>query len=123
MYYQCTGGKTGWSSGPATCYSPIAYWTDQTKNTHLSQEIRASTPDTWRLRGIGGLYYEDFTIYDNMNWDYKTIPNCSAENLAVANAGGAPCVADVGPAPGATTIDPGTRGKQRRFRRRCNPRL
>jgi outer membrane receptor protein involved in Fe transport len=110
MYYQCTGGTTGWGKGPATCYSPIAYWTDQTKNTHLSQEIRASTPDTWRLRGIGGLYYEDFTIYDNMNWDYKTIPDCNAQNLATANAGGAPCVADVGPAPFSTANDPGTRG-------------
>jgi len=110
MYYQCTGGSTGWGSGPATCYSPIAYWTDQTKNTHLSQEIRASTPDTWRLRGIGGLYFEDFVIQDNMNWDYKTIPSCNPQNLAAANAGGAPCVADVGPAPFSTTYVPGTRG-------------
>jgi outer membrane receptor protein involved in Fe transport len=115
MYYQCTGGATGWGTGPATCYSPIAYWTDETKNTHLSQEFRASTPDTWRLRGLGGLYYEDFTIYDNMNWDYKTIPDCSAQNLATADAGGAPCVADVGPAPGATTNYPGTRGNNVAF--------
>jgi len=115
MYYQCTGGYTGWGTGPATCYSPIAYWTDETKNTHLSQEFRASTPDTWRLRGLAGVYYEDFTIYDNMNWDYKTIPDCSAQNLAIADSGGAPCVADVGPAPGATTNYPGTRGNNVAF--------
>jgi outer membrane receptor protein involved in Fe transport len=115
MYYQCTGGSTGWGSGPATCYSPIAYWTDQTKNTHLSQEFRASTPDTWRLRGIGGLYYEDFVIQDNMNWDYKTIPDCNPQNLAAANAGGAPCVADVGPAPYSTTYVTGTRGNNVAF--------
>jgi outer membrane receptor protein involved in Fe transport len=115
MYYQCTGPSTPWGGSTTTCYSPIAYWTDQTKNTHLSQEFRASTPDTWRLRGIGGLYYEDFVIQDNMNWDYKTIPDCDATNLAAANAGGAPCVADVGPAPYSTTYVPGTRGNNVAF--------
>ncbi len=117
MYYQCTGGTGGLlgKGTPATCYSPVAYWTDQTKNTHLSQEFRASTPDTWRLRGIGGLYYEDFVIQDNMNWDYKTIPDCNTQNLAAANAGGAPCLADVGPAPYSTTYVPGTRGNNVAF--------
>jgi outer membrane receptor protein involved in Fe transport len=115
MYYQCTGPSTPWGGATTTCYSPIAYWTDQTKNTHLSQEIRASTPDTWRLRGIGGLYYEDFEIQDNMNWDYKTIPDCNTQNLAAATAGGAPCVADVGPAPYSTTYVPGTRGNNVAF--------
>jgi len=115
MYYQCTGGSTGFGSGPATCYSPLGYWDDTVKNTHLSNEVRVSTPDTWRLRAIGGFYQENFRIYDVMNFNYKTDPACSATNLALALAGGAPCVADVTTAPGSTANDPGVRGDSTAF--------
>ena len=52
------------------------------KNTHHSHEIRLSTPDDWRTRGIVGAYWEDFEIYDDMNFLYRTIPSCTPENLA-----------------------------------------
>jgi len=75
-YYQCAGG---FSAPPAfvTCYSPSSVWTDTERNTHLSQELRFSTPDDWRLRGLLGLFYEDQKVYDDTEWLYKSVPNCS----------------------------------------------
>jgi outer membrane receptor protein involved in Fe transport len=69
-YYQCTGGSNGLlgAGTQETCYSPLGYWNDTVKNTHLSNEVRISTPDTWRLRAIGGIYQENFRIYDNMDF-------------------------------------------------------
>jgi iron complex outermembrane receptor protein len=115
MYYQCTGGSTGFGTGPATCYSPVGYWQDTVTNTHLSNEVRLSTPDTWRLRGIIGAYYEQFRIDDVMNFNYKTDPACTPANLAAAQAGGPVCVADVRTAPGSTANDPGVRGDNTAF--------
>ncbi|MEI9965406.1 MAG: hypothetical protein WDM92_12715 [Caulobacteraceae bacterium] len=80
MYYQCTGGSTGWGAGAPTCYSPLGYWQDTVRNTHLSNEFRISSPDSWRIRGIAGVYQEDFKIYDDMNFNYKTIPACTPQN-------------------------------------------
>ena len=75
-YYQCTGLSTKTASG--NCYSPGATWQETERNTHLTQELRASTPDDWRLRGIGGIYWEQFKIYDDTDWTYKTVPTCTA---------------------------------------------
>ncbi|MDE1923204.1 MAG: TonB-dependent receptor [Gammaproteobacteria bacterium] len=122
FYYTCTGG-TGGGVGAAgspgqgvpaggstpTCYSPVTSWHDQVKNTHLSHEFRLSTPDDWRTRGIVGVFWEDFEIYDNMNFLYKTIPSCTPSNLSAAQAGGAPCLANVGPPPGVYASDPSVR--------------
>jgi outer membrane receptor protein involved in Fe transport len=98
-YYQCVGGKTGWGTGAPQCFSPVSYWNDKVKNTHFTEEFRVSTPDDWRLRGIAGAYYEQFRIYDDMNFDYKSIPSCTTSNLAL----GIPCAADTTTAPGATS--------------------
>ena len=114
MYYECTGGSTGWG-GPAQCYSPLSYWNDQVRNTHITEEFRLSTPDTWRLRGLAGVYWEQYDIFDNMNFDYKTIPSCNAVNLASALGGGLPCVGTVATAPGSTANDPGARGDATAF--------
>jgi iron complex outermembrane recepter protein len=62
-----------------------------------------------------GAFYEDFKIFDVMNFDYKTIPSCTPENLATAQAGGAPCVANVAPAPGSTSTDPSVRSDSTAF--------
>ena len=97
-YYQCTG--TSGTSG--TCYSPAATWQETERNTHLSQELRLSTPDDWRLRGIGGLYWEEFKIYDNTDWTYKTVPSCSAGYNYN-------CFNNVQPWPGSTANDPKVR--------------
>jgi outer membrane receptor protein involved in Fe transport len=114
MYYQCVGGSTGWKGKPY-CYSPNGYWHDDASNTHLSNEIRVSTPDDWRLRAIGGVYQEQFRIYDEMNFNYKTIPDCNPTNLAIALAGGPTCVGDVATAPNSTANAPGPRGNNTAF--------
>ena len=115
MYYQCTGGGTGWGGAPF-CYSPIGYWDDKVRNTHLTNELRLSTPDDWRARGIVGAYYEQFKIYDDQNFNYKTIPSCTPANLAAsALPGGQPCVANVTTAPGSTANYPGERGDSTAF--------
>jgi iron complex outermembrane receptor protein len=98
-YYQCDypgypfkgGNPTPGSAG--FCYSPSAYWHEQAKNTHQSHELRASTPDDWRLRAIGGVYWENYTIYDQSDWAYGTSPHFEP----------------VAPPPGATSNDPSTR--------------
>src|SRR6185437_3664974 len=115
-YYTCTGGVNGLlGSGPPTCFSPISSWRDIVDNTHLSNEFRFTTPDDWRIRGIAGVYQENFRIYDNMNFNYKTIPDCSPQNLTIAQAGGQPCLANVRPAPGSTMNDPSIRSATTAF--------
>jgi len=75
-YYQCinfSGNST--SANPnARCYSPSSYWRDLVRNTHQSHELRLTTPDRWRLRGVAGLFYEDFTIHDQLDFYYRTSP-------------------------------------------------
>src|ERR1700722_9683619 len=97
-YYQCTGTK----GTAGTCYSPGATWQETERNTHLSQELRLSTPDDWRLRGIGGLYWEEYKIYDDTHWTYKTAPSCSAGYNYN-------CFNNVQPWPGSTANDPKVR--------------
>jgi outer membrane receptor protein involved in Fe transport len=109
-YYECTGGSTGWGHAPPQCFSPNVYWNDQVHNTHLTQELRFASPDTWRLRFIAGGFWEQFRIYDNMLFDYKTIPSCSPQNLAAALAGGPVCVGNVVPIAGTNPLDPSIRG-------------
>ncbi len=115
MYYQCVGGSTGWGAGAPSCYSPVGYWQDSIDSTHLSNEVRVSTPDDWRIRAIAGVYQEEFRIYDDMNFNYKTIPSCNPANLAAALGGGPVCVADVRTAPGSTANVPGIRSDATAF--------
>ena len=114
MYYQCTGGSTGWGGNPF-CYTPSAYWDDTVKNTHLSNELRFSTPDNWRFRAIVGAYEEMFRIYDNMDFNYKSIPTCDQEGYNNYLNYGTPCVANVETYPGAYANDPGPRGNSTAF--------
>ncbi len=112
QYYECTGGGAGLlGSGPIRCYSPVTSWQDTVKSTHISNEVRASTPDNWRLRGLVGAYLESFRIDDVMNFNYRTVPSClENQNLATAQAGGAPCFGNVETDPGTTANQPGVRG-------------
>ena len=114
MYYQCTGG-TALGGGAPKCYSPVGYWQDTVRNTHLSNEFRLSTPDDWRFRAIAGVYNEQFRIYDVQNFNYKTIPACNTANLTAALAGGDACLADVRTAPGSFANQPGVRGDSTAF--------
>jgi outer membrane receptor protein involved in Fe transport len=109
-YYQCTGGNTPWATGKTpTCYSPVGYWQDNVQSQHYSQEFRASTPSDWRIRGIAGLFWEDFKIEDVMNFNYKSIPVCDGTNAATG------CANDVATFPGSTANDPGVRSDNTAF--------
>jgi outer membrane receptor protein involved in Fe transport len=81
-YYQCdypgypfnAQGKPTTTS-PGRCFSPSAFWTDHQNSTHQSHEVRISTPDDWRVRALGGLFYEEYKIHENTDWFYGTSPN------------------------------------------------
>lgn len=90
-YYQCTSPAETGTTGK--CYSPVAYWHDQEKNSHDSQELRLSTPDNWRLRGIVGAFWEEYIIHENIDWHYKTAPGFT----------------DVGPPAGTQVNNPAVR--------------
>jgi iron complex outermembrane receptor protein len=106
-YYQCTSPSQG-AVTVGKCYSPSAFWHETDNAIHDSQELRISTPDDWRLRGIGGLFWEDYTIHENIDWLYKSLPACQT----AADTG---CLTDVGPAPGATVRNPNVRNDQTSF--------
>lgn len=112
IYYQCVGGSTYFNYGSAPyCYEPTSYWTDKVRSTHQSHEFRISSPDDKRIRVIVGGYYENFKIFDNQDWDYRTIPTCDASLTAAAiSAAGTICVGAVAPSPNATLNVPGPRG-------------
>ena len=123
-YYSCAGGSGSGFGTPGTpntagtppvCYTPVSSWHDQVRNAHLSNELRLSTPDGWRIRGLVGAYQENFNITDNMNFLYKTIPSCTPSNLAAALAGGPVCVANVGPVPSSFDVDPTLRNDNTAF--------
>ena len=87
-YYQCRlpgtpfagynskvgGYQKGNPADPGECFSPSSSFHVLQRNTHQNHEIRVSTPDDWRLRAIGGLFYEDFEVDDQSDWLYKTVP-------------------------------------------------
>jgi outer membrane receptor protein involved in Fe transport len=113
-YYACSGSGAGYyyfrSAKPTTCYPPLGSWRDQIENTHLSHELRLTTPAENRLRGTAGVYSENFVIKDDMNFNYMGIPSCDATNLAAAQtATGVDCVEAVGTIPGYYATHPGLR--------------
>jgi outer membrane receptor protein involved in Fe transport len=111
-YYTCQGGPNMIAGGAPTCYSPIASWYDHTRNSHLSNELRLTTPDNLRLRGLFGVYQENFNILDDMNFEYRSLPECTTANLAIAAAGGPHCLADIGPVPGPLDANSNPRNSQ-----------
>ena len=121
FYYQCAGGPASGSAigagtgRPLTCYSPVGSWHDVVNSTHHTEELRVQTPTDEPLRGIVGIYYEDLDIKDDMNFLYKSIPSCSAANLAAYNAGGPICIANLAPAPGQFANDPSARNDSTAF--------
>jgi iron complex outermembrane receptor protein len=104
-YYQCNypgypfvGGKAT-ANSPGYCYSPSAFFQEHVNTTHQSHEIRLSTPDDWRLRAIGGLFWENFTVRDRSDWSFRSDPN----------------FVPVAPPAGATAIDSNPRSQQDSF--------
>ncbi len=107
-FYQCTVSDVpvyhqyGVQGPTYSCGSPSAYWRDVQKNTHQNHELRLSTPDDWRTRGIIGAFWENFEVDDNTDWFYKTLPNCTF-------TGEASCIGDLIPPPNATSTNPNVR--------------
>ena len=79
FYYQCAG----YSKNPAdgACYTPSTIWRENLRNTHNQQELRFSTPDDWRIRGLVGVFWEKYSITDQTQWTYVTVPLCSPTGL------------------------------------------
>jgi outer membrane receptor protein involved in Fe transport len=69
-YYQCV--NPGPTPASARCFTPSATWRDLERNTHQSHELRLTTPADWSIRGVGGLFYEDYRILDQSDWFYLT---------------------------------------------------
>jgi outer membrane receptor protein involved in Fe transport len=100
-YYQCHGAEVGDGySIDSKCYSPSSYWRTNERNEHQQHELRFSTPDDWRLRGIVGAFWEDNVLYDMTSWHYKTLPACTD----TMNYG---CLSTIGTVPGTTVRNPG----------------
>jgi iron complex outermembrane receptor protein len=114
-YYQCYGpGSGGDATLTSTCFSPSASWRTAERNEHMQHEIRLSTPDEWRLRGIVGAYYEDNKLFDRTAWMYKTIPACTS-NGAAGTPGNTGCLSDIGTFPGTSVESPGVQNDNTSF--------
>ncbi len=98
-YYQCAGySKTSAAAGQ--CYTPSTTWTETERTTHQSQELRLSTPDDKRIRGLVGVYWEKYDITDQTQWRYVTVPTCSPTGLNVN------CYLPIKPWPGSPAFTP-----------------
>ena len=111
-YYQCYGPGPGVAA--STCFSPSATWHTAERNTHQQHELRLSTPDDWRLRAIGGAFWENNTVYDQTAWRYKTVPPCTS-NGAAGTPGNTGCLSNVGTFPGTTVQNPGVQSDNTSF--------
>src|SRR5215469_309319 len=110
-YYQCYGPGTAYGKSPSlspTCFSPSAIWHATERNQNLQQELRLSTPDDWRLRAIGGAYWQNNRLYDQTAWMYKTMPACTS----TVTTG---CLTNVAPFPGTTVQNPGVQNDNTSF--------
>jgi iron complex outermembrane receptor protein len=115
-YYQCVNPKPG-NPATAQCFTPSASWRDLERNTHQSHELRLSTPDHSRIRGVGGLFYEKYQIQDQGDWYYLTAlpyfnPLAPPTDYWILNGKPAcPCAPGSVPAPGypPTLINPDVR--------------
>jgi len=103
-YYQCYGKY----DATPKCFSPSASWHSDEQNHHMQHEFRLSTPDEWRVRGIVGAFYEDNKLYDQTQWQYKTVPECTAD-LTIG------CFANVGTFPNTTVVNPGEQPQSTSF--------
>jgi outer membrane receptor protein involved in Fe transport len=82
IYYQCTGYS---GASVDQCFSPSSFWLDTSDSTNTSHEIRLSSPTDWRMRFIGGLFYEKRELEANTDWYYKTMPECPDTGVSVGD--------------------------------------
>ena len=116
-YYQCYGPGSTLNATPlkSTCFSPSSTWHSVERNQHFQNELRFSTPDDWRLRGILGAFWEDNKLYDQTAWNYKNIPPCTSNGAAGVDPGNTGCLSNVGTIPGTTVQNPGVQGDNTSF--------
>jgi iron complex outermembrane recepter protein len=120
-YYQCYGppGAGTFVVDPSlksTCFSPSASWHETERNTHQQHEFRLSTPDDWRVRAIGGAFWEDNVLYDQTAWLYKTMPPCTTNATpGTPGNGNTGCLSNVGTFPGTTVVNPGVQSDNTSF--------
>ncbi len=81
-YYQCTGFS---GASVDKCYSPSSVWFDSADNTNMSHEIRLSSPADWRMRFVGGLFYEDRKLEATTDWTYKSVPECPDSGVSTGS--------------------------------------
>jgi outer membrane receptor protein involved in Fe transport len=81
-YYQCTGFS---GASVDKCYSPSSVWFDTAENTNTSHEIRLSSPNDWRMRFVGGLFYEDRSLEATTDWFYKSVPECPDSGVSTGS--------------------------------------
>ena len=70
VYYTCAG-TPGSTKSPATCYTPAMNYIDHQQNQRFTEELRFSTPSSWRLRALGGVYFDETRIYDDSDFVYQ----------------------------------------------------
>jgi iron complex outermembrane recepter protein len=109
IYYQCHGNIKGVGGNPdlaAQCYTPSSTWTEKESLTHSTHELRVSTPDDWRLRGLVGAYWEDYKINDSTSWQYGSLPPCTVNQQGCHwNIGANPTSGDPNLAPRSDKTD------------------
>jgi outer membrane receptor protein involved in Fe transport len=81
-YYQCTGYS---GASVNKCYSPSSVWFDSADNTNMSHEIRLSSPVEWRMRFVGGVFYEERQLDATTDFNYKTMPECPDTGVSVGD--------------------------------------
>ena len=113
-YYQCYGSGSAANPLTSTCFSPSSSWRSIEQNEHIQNELRFSTPDDWRLRGIVGAFIEDNKLYDQTTWMYKNTPACTS-NGAPGTPGNTGCLSNVGTFPGTYVQNPGVQGDNTSF--------
>jgi outer membrane receptor protein involved in Fe transport len=96
-YYQCL--STAESDNAPQCYSPSTTWHETDRDIHQSHELRLTTPTEWRVRGLLGLYWENYVLHDETDWLYKTAPGFTP----------------VGPPAGLCPTEPGVRNSNDSF--------
>jgi len=116
-YYQCYGPGS-YTLGPplaSKCFSPSASWHAVEQNQHFQNELRFSTPDEWRVRGILGAFWEDNKLFDQTAWMYKELPPCTSSGTSGVDPGNTGCLSNVGTIPGTTVKNPGVQNDNTSF--------
>jgi iron complex outermembrane recepter protein len=114
-YYQCYGpGSGGTNSLKSTCFTAPAAVISNQQNEHYQNEFRISTPATWRVHGVAGVYQEENVVYDQTYFNYREVPACTSDGPA-GTAGNSGCFSVEGTFPGATVKSPGLQNPSTAF--------